>query len=267
MENYWQCNLNNPPKTITVGQKLIMVCDGEKKINLTKPLQIEFLEEQHKHSLSILKTFKIEDHFLALEVAPYRTGSFNHPFKITDGKQSLLIKDLSFSVQSILKDQKAQGPFGPFPAPFPSWYKPAWLLIFVFLIMGFGIFCYRLLKRKKFIQKILQRKTYLTPSKSFVIGLRKPQKDPIQAIKNLEQLFKTFLEDRFYIPARGHQTEQIMKNLKKYQIHAYKKEGQNIRQTLNELSSINKRNADNKTFFELKKLCQNIVFLLDHKRK
>ena len=269
MEIYWQCRFENPPKKITVGQKLTMFCDGEEGINLTKPLYIEFLKEQHKHSLSILKTFKIEEHFLALEVTPYRTGSFHHPFKITDGKQSLLIKDFSFSVQSVLKSQKesAQGPFGPFPALLPSWYKPACLLICIFLIISFSVFCYRFLKRRKLIQKILQRKSYLTPSKSFVIGLRKSQTEPIQAIKNLEQLFKTFLEDRFLIPARNHQTERIMKNLKKYHIQIYKKAGQNIHQVLNELSSANRKSADNKIFFELKKLCQNTVFLLDQKRR
>ena len=271
MENKWQCKLKNPPEQITVGQKLLMLCEGESKITFKRPVHIEFLNNKDNYSLHILKTLNKDDHFLALEVTSYRTGTFQSPFIITDGEQSLIIKDFSFSVQSVLKttqkQSKAHGPFGPFKPPLPLWYFATMIFVLSCLSACIFIFLNRLFKRKKFIQKILNRKKGLSPSKSFILSLRKQKTDSILLAKNLEQLFKVFLEDLFFVPAIDQTTEQIMRNLKKYQYPAFKQEGQALRQILNELSSLNQKTTDKKTFLKLKTICQKMVFLLDSKRK
>ena len=271
MENNWQCKFKNPPKQITVGQKLLMLCEGESKTTFKRPVHIEFVNNKDNYSLHILKTLNKDDYFLALEVTSYRTGTFQSPFIITDGEQSLIIKDLSFSVQSVLKAEqkqaKAHGPFGPFKPPLPLWYFATMIFVLSCLCACIFIFLNRLFKRRKFIQKILNRKPDLSPSKSFILGLRKQKTDSIPPVKNLEQLFKVFLEDLFFIPAVGQTREQIMKHLKKYQYPAFKREGQALRQILNELSLLSQASTDKKTFLKLKTACQKMVFFLDSKRK
>ena len=271
METKWQCQFKDPPKSITVGDKLLLLCDGEARKNLQKPIRIEFLDGKRNYSLHVLKTLRTEERFLALEVTSYQTGAFNHPFKITDGKQSLVIDNLSFAVQSVLKETKKQpkphGSFGPFKPPLPIPHLTAILLTLLFATGAFLIFLNRAIKRKKYIQKILNRKTYFNPSKSFILGLRQKTKNSDYSGQKLEELFKQFLEDLFFIPAIDKTTEQIMKSLKQYHFPVYKKEGPDLRQLLNELSSLNQKTKFKKTFHKMKKVCQDMVFLLDNQRK
>lgn len=277
MKNDWQCRFKNPPKEITVGQKLILLCEGEEKTAFKNPIHIDFLDKSQNYSLYVLRTLNQEEHFIALEVTSYRTGEFKNPFIITDGEQKILIEDFSFSVQSVLGAKtgsaQAQGPFGPFTPPFHFWHLTA--VIFSVLCLGICslLFLNRLFKRKKYIQKILDRKNYLQASKSFIINLRKKDIDSGDYPKILERLFRVFLEDCFFIPAVNQTNKQIMKSLKKYQHLVYKKEGQNILQVLNELTDLNKKNelnqkiADRRNILKIKKICQKMVFLLDSEGK
>ena len=268
MENQWRCQFKDPPQKITVGQKLILLCEGEPKIEFKKSPRIEFLNQNQKYSLHILRVLNQEDYFLALEVTSYRTGEFKSPFVITDGEHSLLINDFSFSVQSVLRSEtkQARGPFGPFPPKFPSL---ALGICTVLSVSGLSLFIFiflrRFFERKKLIKKIIKRKTYLNPSKSFILSLRKPQIEKNHPIQNLESAFKIFLEDFFVIPATNQNKEQIMKFLKKHHYPVYKKEGQSLRQILNEFSAVDKKTTDRKTFLKLKTACQKIVFSLDKK--
>ena len=269
METKWKCQFKNPPEPITVGQKLLLLCDGEPKKTFRHPIRIEFLDNKHDYSLYVLKTLNKEDHFLILEVTSYRTGEFKHPFRITDGEQNFIVEDLSFSVQSVLEkpQESPQGSFGPFRPPLPVWYLTTMLLAFACIAVCLFIFLKRWVQRKRYIQKILDRKTHLNPSKSFILGLRQQVKDSEYSIKKLEKLFKKFLEDLFFIPAIDKTTEQIMNSLKKYHPLIYKKDGQNLRQILNEFSTLDQKTIGQQSFLKLKKVCQKIVFLLDNQRK
>ena len=126
MENKWQCQLNPIPKSITVGQKLNLFCKGEGAVFFKKPLFIQLTESAPPYSLHILKTIQLEQNSLILEVTSYRTGLFNHPLFISDGKEKILVENFSFSVQSVLQEKKQPispyGAFGPFKDPLPLWY-------------------------------------------------------------------------------------------------------------------------------------------------
>ena len=270
MENKWQCKFKNPPEQITVGQKLLMICEGDKAVKFKNPVYIKLPTKNQAYSLYVLKTLNKEDYFLALEVTSYRTGDFKSPFTITDGEQNLNIENLSFSVQSVLNNTtqvQAQAPFGPFKPPLPLWYLSTMIFTICCLSACVLIFLIRFFKRKKFIQKVLNRKSYLTPSKSFIVSLRQQKEETSYSIKNLEKLFKIFLEDLFFIPVIDKTNKQIMKNFKRYQAKVYKKESQNLRQILNEFSSLNNKNTDQQSFLKLKKVCQNTAFLLDNKKE
>ena len=271
MKNNWICQFQNSPKKITVGQKLIMLCEGEESISFNQPVHIQFLDKKQAYSLHVLKTLNTKEKgFLALEVTSYRTGEFKKPFILTDGNQKILIKDFSFSVQSLLNETKkspqVHGPFGPFKPPIHLWYLSTISISFIFLFSCLCIFLYRLFNRKTFIKTILRRNTYTNSSKSFILGLRKQKNTPLESLKQLEFLFKTFLEDHFFIPAIKESNKQILKNLKRHQKAIYKKEGQTVFQILNEFSSLNTKSIDRNNFLKLKKVCQQTVFLLDKKK-
>ena len=187
MVNNWQCYFKNVPNPITVGDSLNLLCDGETPIRLKEPLRIGFLDKKYDHSLVVLETLKKEDHFLALKVASYRTGPFNHSFFITDGENQIQIDNLSFEVQSVLtkKEVKPYGPYGPFKLKPDLWYVLGFGLSLIVLAVFTVLFSYRFFKRNKFIQSVLNRKSYVKPSKFFAINLRKEQ-------NNLSQSLKTF---------------------------------------------------------------------------
>ena len=270
MQNNWQCHFKNLPKTITVGKKFNLFCDGETKKVFKPPLKIEFFNKNHNYSLYVLDTVDIGDNFFILDLTSYRTGTFNHPFKITDGVESLEVKDLSWTIQSVIQETKKSpkpyshfGPFYPTPPIIYLFFLSLSAICFLSLIF---VFLKRFIKRKRFLKKVLKRKTHLHPSKSFILGLRGITN--LNSQKKLEDLFKTFLEDKFLIPAHNQTTAKILKNLKKYHFLTYQKAGQDIKQVLNEFLALNQKEEYNqKTFLKLKKICQNIVFLLDKPNK
>ena len=264
MANGWQCYFKGVPKQITVGDSLNLFCDGDTPLKLKEPIKIEFLDESYNYSLVVLETLKKEDYFLALKTTPYKTGSFKQSFYITDGENKLQIDNLSFKVQSVLtkKLAKPYGPYGPFKLNPDLLYTVSFTLSILVLSVFSSMFIYRFIKRRSFIQAILKRPAHLKPSKSFVVSLRKEQKNLLQSAKHLETSFKLFLENCLFIPVIEKSNNQIMKSLKNYHPNLYKHEGLNIRQVLNELSAVNKE-IDKKSYFELKQLCQKLVFLIE----
>lgn len=271
MDNKWQCQLNPIPKQITVGQKLNLFCKGETAISFKQPLFIQFTEEGRPYSLHILKTVKQGKNTLILEATSYHTGLFNSPFFISDGEKKVLVENLSFSVQSVLPGKTQpippHGAFGPFRDPLPLWYWLSLSMSFLFLAVCVFLFIRRLWKRNNFIKKVSERKTYLYPSKFFIRGLRKKEEDSPDYIKHMEKLFKIFLEDLFFIPAVDTEHKKIMKSLKRQHSRIYKKEGEAIRQVLNEFSILRDKPPNKQNLKKLKKLCQDRVFHLDEKEE
>ena len=269
MKGQWQCRLKNPPEIINVGDKLIMLCEGDKPSGLSSPLYLDPLKGD-PYFLLPFETLNVEEHFLAMRIVSYQTGEFNSPFIITDGKQELLIKDgISFSVQSVLPPGETHqpiGPIGPFRAPHPSNFSILFvaalaicILFSVPLCLALGVWGF--FKRRGFIRKIVRRNHYLNPEKVFVLSL-KQNKQLNQTV--LDTLFKAFLENRFFIPAQSRKSKKILKALKKEHPSIYKKEGVFISRILSELSS-GPAPLDKQSFLKLKKLTQEAVSHLSKK--
>ncbi|MBC6415728.1 MAG: hypothetical protein GDA46_04975 [Bdellovibrionales bacterium] len=266
MENTWFCQFQQLPKSLTVGDILFLNCEGSLKKSFNQEsLQIEFLNPEEKYSLVLLDVLKQEEGFLSLKVTSYQTGLFQKTFYISDGKESVKVENVSFEVQSLLtdKDKQAQGPFGPFLS------YSSYMIFFIFFILcfisGLSVFFYRFFKRTRFVKKIFKRKSYLNPSKAFVLKLRKDSDSLKDLFENLEEGFKTFLEDRFLIPVSHQKDKKILKLLKRYHPFVYKESKFSIKQVLNEFALMDKSNLDYKSYLKLKKICQNLVFSLEDK--
>ncbi len=263
--------MKKAPKKITVGDKFLLICDGESPSGLKPPVHIEFFNEKDNYSLHVLKSLDIKDYYLAMEVVSYRVGHFQSPFIITDGHRRLVIDNLSFTVHSVLTNKK--GPIKPHGriGPVKSWpSNNIFKIINIVLFFGFTIYMlnylYRFFKRKSFIQKVIKRESHQNPSKFFVLRLRRQKNNPPHQIKELQQSFKIFLEDLFLIPTTERNTYQIMQSLKAFHPLVYKKEGSALRQILDELSD-GPEEEKPETFLKLKTACQDMVFRLSLKEK
>lgn len=269
MKKTWFCQFKEDIQSITVGSPLILLCDGKA---LEAPLKAEslFIQTREKYSLAILETLKTEKGFLALKVTSYRTGSFEPPFYITDGEQAVRVENLSFQVQSLLteKDKEPYPAFGPFMTETP--YMLFSVFSFICFVSLLGLFFYRLFKRIQFIKKILKKKR-LQPAKAFSLRLRGENEtgeeaeanERAKAIMNLEKFFRIFLEEELFLPAQNQKIKRIMENLKKYQPKIYKKSGLRIKWLLKEFSNQDPAKGDHNTYMKLKKISQDLVFLIE----
>ena len=300
---------------ITVGDVLILLCDGTEPANFSgKHLRIELLptgqeepfDPYKKYSLYALENMKLEKNNIGLYVGIYRTGDFNHPFIITDGTEKVFVDNLSFRVESVLqktKDgMKPEGPLGPFDFSSPLSWHP--ILIFVLLFLSWSaLFIRGKWKRNQLINKIKNRlkEKKLKPSKIFFHSLRESEYLKKHSVQKLEQAFKLFLENLFFIPTKmflgnwflipiskiynqlimQHQKLSvfnfdtsnihkwwIMHNLKRFHNKLYQTEKKALGQLLDEFSAFNK-NPRNKeeAYLRLKKSCQEMVLRLENKDK
>ena len=265
MEKTWVCQFKEGG-SITVGTPLLLFCKGEP---LERPLRPENLsiKTQPDYSLVLLKSLKAEKNFLSLQVTSYRTGSFEKPFYITDGEQFIKVENLSLQVQSLLteKDTKAHPAFGPFLIKTP-YFLFSIFFISCFLLLS-GLFFYRFFKRTHFVKIISKRRESFFPSKAFILRLRQEKESLEDNIINLEKNFKTFLEEQLLAPVENQKIEKVMKNIKKYHPHLYKKSGLRIKQFLKEFSYKNPSGGMEKTYRKLKKMSQELVFLIEEDLK
>ena len=266
MEKTWFCRFKEEGGSITVGTPLSLLCEGEP---LEKSLREENLsiKTQSDYSLVLLKSLKAERSFLSLQVTSYRTGPFEIPFYITDGEQFIKVENLSFQVQSLLteKDMKAHPAFGPFLIKTP-YFLFSIFSISCFLLLS-GLFFYRFFKRTQFVKRIFKRRESFFPSKAFILRLRQEKESLEDNVINLEKNFKTFLEEQLLVPVENQQIEKVMKNIKKYHPLLYKKSGLRIKQFLKEFSHGNQSVGMEKTYKKLKKMSQELVFLIEEDLK
>ena len=132
MTNQWKCHFKKMPEAITVGDPLLLACDGEIPVSLKKEkLFIRFLQSENKYKLYILEVVHLDSLSAELIVTSYRTGDFQENFFITDGEREVFVEGLQFSVKSLLP----QSPLSPHP--------PLWSLVhfFTFVLFYFVGIC------------------------------------------------------------------------------------------------------------------------------
>lgn len=264
----WNCATTEKLKELTVGEKFIISCEGLKPLTFNENIKIILPQKKDSYRLYVLKTLKKSSQSLDLQVVSYRTGTFNRPFIITDGKNSVSAEGLSFSVESVLSNNsKPHPPFGPWQNPWPLWYLSSWGLSFVLLLVATFFFGRAFLKRKNFIEKINSRKGSDSPSKNFARNLRKKDIANPEYIKELEKLFKTFLEDLLLIPAYEKPPFIILRSLKKYNKVLHKSHGKKLKALLNEIEEFKNKKIEETLSWEIQRNSLNLAFELEERVK
>ena len=274
----WNCQFKKLKEPITVGNRLILACDennsiaNPKPLTLKKELKIIFPDKKDQYRLKVLNTLYIENGHIDLEVTSYKPGKFSGPFVITDGVKKLQVENFSFEVQSVFTNsqnltQKSHGPVGPF-VPMPSYTYFAFLIFAVVLTVSVvAVLISNYFKRKALTKDIVKRSRGNLPSKIFIKNLRQTNKESSDYLKIMEQLFKTALENLFFIAAINKKPSQILKQLKKYERSIYKKYKLQIQQLLTEFESLQKFENRNQDILQVEKLCKNLVFDLEKEKQ
>ena len=239
----WSCAVSEQPGKITVGDIFSVSCQGEKPENFnTDSLRIAFPQKEHDFRLYVLEGSQPDPHSLDLQAVSYRTGEFSDiPFVITDGKASVRGKDLSFSVQSVVKPGakiQTHPPFGPWASP-QSIGRTAWQLATILLFLAAAaFFLQRLFQRRKFIGEVIaRRETYkgISPGTLFIRSIRGKAAAAPDFAPALARLFRIFLEDALFVPAAGRPPALILKSLKKFHRSFSKNRGGTIASFLAEI--------------------------------
>ena len=269
MTNKWNCHFKKRPETITVGDPLLISCDGQTPLSLNgENLSIRFPNPEHKYKLHILKTTHLDPLSVELAVTSYRAGDFRESFFVTDGEREFLVEGLEFSVQTLLPKTplSPHPPFGPWSAPLPLFYLTLWgfVLLFFLLICAFRIQGFRL--RKKFLKKVESRRKP-RPAKTFARSVRRYDEKQPNFIPLLETAFKLFLENSFFVPAESATPSEILGALKKYCPAVYEKYGDRLKQILNEFQYFREnKTGGEETAFQLKQTCFRLVFEMERGR-
>ena len=239
----WSCAVSEQPGKITVGALFSVSCQGEKPaVFNTDRLRAVFPQKEHGFRLYILEGSQPDPRSLDLHAVSYRTGEFSDiPFFITDGKASVRGKDLSFSVQSVVKPGaqiQPHPPFGPWESPQPL-QRAAWQAATVLLFLAAAVFLIRkFFQRRKFLKEIMTRRAKhrgISPGTLFIRSIRRKAVAAPGFAQVLARLFRILLEDALFIPAAARPPALILKNLKKFHRAFYKSQGGKIASLLNEM--------------------------------
>ncbi len=261
VDGNWSCTANNPTvggvaggpldRPITVGEKIVLVCEGD-SANL-KPDQLRLeLRKEEKFSLKILETQSLEPNKGIFTVTSYKVGDGEiKGVVLTDGTLRVALNNVKFSVSSVIDPmQNPEGkpylPSQPVGLLLPTyvWFVLAAVVALIGLILlnafqksaqrrrllrelslhGSALSPYQLLnKEMRTLTRTYQATTAWTPETAE------------KFISELERAFRWFLTREFVIPAHEWRTGAVSKELRRKEKVLSKHIDKDLRLTLREL--------------------------------
>ncbi len=242
----------------TVGELFDLKCKGE-SISLN-PDQVKIKLEKNSYALKILKAETSPQGDWIFHVVSYQVGDYSKEeqlFEVTDGVNSLTLKNIRFQVNSVQDPQNPQkepfGPYGPFVTPFP-WIAIYILIGIVSLSLLFGIL--KWWRRRKVKAQWNRMKSYdkpISPSTEYYGIIRKLERQidfefkfklTPEQVQNLSQelanAFKIFIVRQFQIPATELNAKDIIELYKIKWSWKGSEHVHNLAVLLNEMSKIKK---------------------------
>jgi hypothetical protein len=225
---------------VTVGEVFTLACQSD-SLNLNPSQAQIFLETEgpkdkkisDPYSLKLLKADIDPQGKWILQVVSYKVGEYKQvPFQLSDGVNTLVIKDVQFQVESVVDPKNPPkgplGPFGPLLTEFP-WGALGVLLIFVFALFLAIIFKgIRVVKIKRLKERMKQYDSPQTPVPQFYAEMRKLQREidfahqgqisgasAIPYLKKFEYALKLYLVRQFEVPAFEFKISLILNEFRK----------------------------------------------------
>jgi hypothetical protein len=228
------CQIENAPDKIFVGDHFDLVCSGYDNTTLGETVYFEFKEEGQKYTLQLLHLKKETDGVLRLDVTSYKTGEHKDLNAVlTDGLLKYSVGPMNFQVNSVLKQEEEQKPvpsIGPLELSLPVWY---WIVLGV----GIAIFFLRIvnhlfarIKKKKLIEEMQSMQTMLSAFGQFNKDMRhslkqiqnpKNEKQANELLSKMQEDFQLYLVRELMIPAHKLKPHAIIKELKSEHKNVY----------------------------------------------
>ncbi len=259
------CRFEKTKEKWTVGDVFDMHCEWPSHLAvLSASVRIAFSgqkqQELSPYSLVLLQTKSILPGKGIFKVTSYKPGSYSTGFQILSDQGGVEVQPLDWKVESVLPaGQKVQPypPYGPWRDPLPFWYGPVVALLTASLLTFLALKIRLFVRRKKKIKEVqIRRKKALLkadnsqdkllaqknkkpplalePYQEFISQLNllswkiRDQKSPHSLMNEVEQAFRLFLEDEFFIYALDKESKGIARQLKRYYPAVYRKHGKSI---------------------------------------
>lgn len=261
-----QCRMDIPKEegedtvALTVGRTFFLNCEGPWP--QIKPESVELrLDRENQDRLKLLQFSFVSPTEAQLLVTSYKTG--DHKLKavqLVAGDQSVVLGDLSFTVNSVMNPQEPvkepYGPMGPFGLRLPIWY-PLALAAVVIAVCLYIAYRWRLRRQKQKLLQDMRLDEYAKdPFFQFYQSARKMQRsygffsggamaadEGVRFIAELETAYKIYLARKFQVPTLAWKERRILSDLKKNWPDFYKQFRLEVRQSLTEISRASQAGA------------------------
>lgn len=261
----WSCDLEKDHRDLdqlTVGDGFYLQCHGDYINSLSMPVSIQLPEKSDsEYKLKLFKLVKSENEAITLYVTSYKPGDHNLSFIVKGHDSGIEVKDLKFTIQSVIEKKEGEqpvpfGPLGPFSLEYPSWIwfffgLPALLLLALLIRLLVKVWKKRTLIEElraegflstRYSAKMLSSKEYSTNGlnvyQNFCKQIRllkrkahlpeKLKKQPYSTADYLQDLtkeFKLYLKREFVLPADRMSLKNSYKAVKKENPYVMKKYG------------------------------------------
>lgn len=276
----WGCQWQDLPPTITVGQELVLQCEGSPVSFKEKKIQLS-LKEEDKYTLKLLQVKRLSSSEADLVVTSYKVGSHKvQGVQISDGQEFVDINPLQLQVSSVIKDKtQPYGPLGPLSLQRPSWYWPSLtglLILILFLLLWKWR---RYSQRKKAIEKLEVYQTSLSPYNQFNKDFRALErrwnmnnsklKEHKVYLHDIEETFRMYLIRELFIPAKEWRNKQILTEIqRKKEISQILRD--QIEEFLLEIARLSKRDKKDLTALDsqqMSRFCRQLVDGIDKEKR
>lgn len=221
----WRDPVSQPNEQAQVGDLLRMTCQGSTDQHFNETLF--FLEkEDAKHLLKVIEVKSSTPGELDLVVASYRPGDHKDlALMLSDGQTFAKINPISFSIQSVLPQDKKPEPF-PFYGPFQASYS-VWLWVSIALLVAlFSYPAVRYFRKRRQKQKLLDATEIQLREQSLLHDMSKfyrQQKKVLEAPEvnlqlvrgEIEKNLKEYLVVRYKVPAFAWSRADVIDDIKK----------------------------------------------------
>jgi hypothetical protein len=257
----WSCAVNKPTvggvaggpldHPITVGEKVVLVCEGDSANLKQDQLRLE-LRKEEKYSLKILETQSLEPNKGIFTVTSYKTGEGEiKGVVLTDGTLRIALNNINFSVSSVIDPmQNPEGkpymPSNPVGLLLPTyvWFALAAIIALIGIIVLSAF--QKSAQRRRLLRELSLHGSALSPyqllnkemralTRSYQSAASWTPETAEKFISELERAFRWYLTREFVIPAHEWRSGAISKELRRKERLLSKQIDKDLRLTLREL--------------------------------
>jgi hypothetical protein len=262
----WDCKVNGT-EDLTVGTPFGLQCSGP-EVPFSGNGFLIMSGNADPFQLRLLKIVNGGKNQIEAVATSYRPGDASkQTFFLTDGKEKVELKNISFTVKSVI--QSKQEPFPkqpPWVMSFPMWF---WLMIVAFCLLSFAGVLWRLhalKERKRLMKEAKSYKTNRPAIDEYYKELRQLERRtekeqlslPIQTAE-FEKIFRNYLTRQFEVPAHVWSLAKVWSEIQGGHIKLLKKEGPKLNNAMTEVAKVKSIALSEKDLQQLIQMVSKVI--------